>query len=484
MKNSNILVVRIIFLITIFLPIAETKVRYDFRSSIVKIYTTYTSPNYYRPWQVRGPYEIVGSGSIINGKRILTNAHVVSNASFIQVKRADRVNKYIAKVEFIAHDCDLAILKVEDETFFNGSISLEFGELPRLRDKVAVYGFPEGGEELCITEGVISRVEHRNYAHSNAYLLACQMDAAINPGSSGGPVIKDGKIIGVSFQAGRGENVSYMIPVVLINRFLKDIEDNKYDGIPDLCIWWNKLESPDLRQKYGLKDKDTGVIVEKVYSVSNICKVLQPDDIILSVDNVKIFNDGTIEFRKGERTSLLYVIQNKLLGEKVKFDILRNGKINTVEFTLDVGVNTWRLVPNPEYDKYPRYYIFGGFIFVPLTYNLINEWGSDSAPVSFYYHYHYSDPTEERKEIVVLLRVLSDEVNIGYQEYQHVILKSVNNEPVKSLNHLVELCEKSNVEYIEFKLENGERIVVNAQKCKDAKNRILNKYKISSDRYL
>ena len=77
-----------------------------------------------------------------------------------------------------------------------------------MRDKVAVYGFPTAGDEMSITEGVVSRIEQRNYAHSNANLLTCQIDAAINPGNSGGPVIKNDRIAGVAFQSSmRGENI-------------------------------------------------------------------------------------------------------------------------------------------------------------------------------------------------------------------------------------------------------------------------------------
>ncbi|MCX7715810.1 MAG: serine protease [Endomicrobia bacterium] len=456
----------------------------NIRNSIVKIYTTYSEPNYYRPWQMRGPYETVGSGVIIEGKRILTNAHVISNATFIQVKRAGKVEKYIAKVEYIAHDCDLGVLSVEDERFFEGRYFLSFGDMPKLQDKVAVYGFPKGGEELCITEGVISRIEHRHYTHSRAFLLTCQMDAAINPGSSGGPVIKDGKIVGISFQAGSGENISYMIPVVVIKRFFRDIQDKKYDGVPDLCIKWQSLENPDIREKYKMKKDYTGILVSQVFSVSKIYDVLKPEDIILSIDGVKIGNDGSVEFRKGERTSFLYIIQNKLLGEKIKFELLRDGKIIYIDYILDTPVNIWRLVPNPEYDVQAIYYIFGGFVFVPLTYNLINEWDSYEAPVSYKYHYEYATPQRDKKQIIVLLRTLADDVNTGYQHYRDTIVTSVNGRQVSSIEELIKECEGSQQKYIVFHTENGEKIILDREKAINAKERILKKYKIPSDRNL
>ena len=143
---------------------AQTNVK----ESIVKIYTVFKSHSYGEPWQMSGQMSRTGSGCIITGKRILTDAHVVADSTFIQVKRAGEAKKYTAEVKAVAHECDLAILKVTDDAFFSGITPVEFGALSEVRHKVAVYGFPRGGDELCITEGVVSRVEHQHYTHGGA----------------------------------------------------------------------------------------------------------------------------------------------------------------------------------------------------------------------------------------------------------------------------------------------------------------------------
>jgi S1-C subfamily serine protease len=153
----------------------------------------------------------------------------------VQVSRAYDPEKYMAYIEIVGHECDLAILRVKDKAFFEGLKPLSLGTLPKLRDDVAVYGFPTGGDKISITEGVVSRIEIQPYAHSDRNLLAVQIDAAINPGNSGGPVIQKGKIIGIAFQTNtEGENIGYMVPVPIIEHFLTDIEDGKYDGFPIL----------------------------------------------------------------------------------------------------------------------------------------------------------------------------------------------------------------------------------------------------------
>src|SRR6185295_2633818 len=123
--------------------------------SVVKIFTVAKRPNYLQPWDTGYQDNTTGSGAIIDGKRILTNAHVVSHQVFLQVRKVGDPKKYTAHVLFVAHDCELALLSVDDPSFFEGTVPVTFGDLPYQRDKVAAYGFPLGGDELSITEGVV-----------------------------------------------------------------------------------------------------------------------------------------------------------------------------------------------------------------------------------------------------------------------------------------------------------------------------------------
>ena len=169
----------------------------DIRDSMVKIYSVQIEPYYYDPWSMNRPTFSSGSGCVIEGRRILTNAHIVSDQSFIQVRRHGDAAKYTARVVAVSHAADLALITVEDETFFKNIVPLKLGDLPEVQQEVTVYGFPQGGDTLSITKGVISRIEHDAYAHSSIELLAVQIDAAINSGNSGGPVLVGNRVSGV-----------------------------------------------------------------------------------------------------------------------------------------------------------------------------------------------------------------------------------------------------------------------------------------------
>ncbi len=460
----------------------------DLNGSVVKIYTVFNSYDYDRPWQMVGQDSCSGSGCIISGKRILTNAHVVADQTFIQVKKAGDARKYTAKVEVVAHESDLALLRVEDETFFAGVSPIKIGNLASVRDRVAVYGFPEGGDELCITEGVVSRIEHSIYSHSFAKLLACQIDAAINGGNSGGPVIKGSRLVGVAFQSMSGgdvENIGYMVPAPVVKHFLLDISDGRYDGIPELGIYTQKMENPDIRLKYGMADTQTGVLVRKIDPDSPARGILQPEDVIMAMDGVDVESDRTVEFRRGERTDLSYLFQRKQINDSITVEILRQGKVSKIDLSLSKSSQFSRLVPYEQYDMAPTYCIVGGLVFQPLTVNYLKTWGAKwvfDAPDNLANHYFYKRRTDDRREIIVLTQVLADEHNVGYHDLKNRVILQVNDRKISTMNDLVAAFENNDGKYHIIVDERGHQIALDRHNVNLQSESILKRYRINSDR--
>ncbi|MBT8343852.1 MAG: trypsin-like peptidase domain-containing protein, partial [Sulfurovum sp.] len=324
----------IVLLSTLFLT-ASAQHENGTKEAIVKIYTNAKIPNYQEPWN-SSMRSSTGSGAIIEGGYILTNAHVVANQAFIEVQRYGQRKRYIAKVYAVSHQADLALLKVEEKAFFAGVKPLTFGALPSVEQKIVVYGYPMGGSTLSATIGVVSRLEHHAYAHSGESFLAVQVDAAVNPGNSGGPALSDGKIVGVVMQMiSKSQNIGYLVPVNMIKHFIEDMKDGKYDGFADLGLGTQKLENPAMRRYYGLDDNVSGKLIVKVVHNSSLAKSLQEGDILTAVDGHNVENDGTVEFRKHEFTHYQHFVDAYQMGEKVKLDIIRDKKHMQVEADLN-----------------------------------------------------------------------------------------------------------------------------------------------------
>ena len=447
---------------------------------VVKIYATTQSPDYDCPWQARTPSTSTGSGVVISGTEILTGAHVVANATFLRVQKSAHPNKGIARVKSICHDCDLALLEMEDTAFFEGIQPAELGELSELRDKVSVVGFPIGGEEISITEGVVSRIEVQQYSHSQCSFLAVTVDAAINRGNSGGPVFKGDKIAGIAFQKlSDADNIGEMVPTPLIRNFLKRARETKVVEMPAFGFVTQTLENPRLRKHIGLNDEESGVLITAVPYNNSSHGVLEEGDAILEVDGLPIANNGTVLFRNLYRTQFSVVLGEYALGDTIPLKILRGGE----RFTVNLVLKPKRyLVPRAKYDCLPTYFVYGGLVFQPLSRNLLVTWGDEwwnQAPADFIQCYYSGIPTKERQEVVLLTQILADQINVGYENLYNERIVSVNGQTIANMKDFVESLENAQ-DFIELKTSHEARIVLDVEAVQAANDRILKRYHIKS----
>ncbi len=457
------------------------------KGAIVKIYTTANLPDYFNPWRMFEVHNKRGSGAVISGNRILTNAHVIADQTFIQVRRYGAAKRHNARILAVSHEADLAILTVDDQRFFDGVKPLAVGDLPFPRQEVLVFGFPFGGDSLSITKGIMSRIEHQLYDHSSGYFLTGQMDAAINPGNSGGPVIINDQIVGVVMQnsnPGESENIGYMVPAPIVSHFLQDMEDGKYDGFPDLGIETQKMENPSLKDKHQVPQARTGVLVVHVHLGSPAENIIQKGDVLTAVDGYPIADDGTVEFRPKERTHYYYYIDRHQMGEKVELEVLRQGVPKTFSLPLNRIQREYLLVQPEQYDQLPRFYIFGGIVFSPLTKNLIKRWGGDwakSAPDEFLVE--MADwITPRKKEVVVAVQILAGDVNIGYHDLAAWIVTKVNGEPFSDFNQFYRLVRATETPFIVFENKKGYQLVIDRQKALQTHSEILSRHHVTQDR--
>jgi S1-C subfamily serine protease len=461
-----------------------------FAASVVRIEVTEQTPDYRSPWNAGRVSGGVGSGFIIEipgrCKRIVTNAHVVSNARFITVTREGVNHPFRAGTEFIGHDCDLALIAVEDPAFFEGTRPLSLGGIPPLESAVSVYGYPLGGERIGVTRGIVSRINNELYTHSGVDShLAIQIDAAINPGNSGGPVLQDGKVVGVAFQGYSGDvaqNVGFMIPAPVIKRFLADLSKGSYTGYTDLSVGIAPLLSSSARKALGVPVENSGVLVTDVHEKGSANGFLRKDDVLLAIDNHPIACDGRVDL-DGESVDMTEVVERKFDGEKVTFEVLREGKRIHEEFPLR-GAWPFRM-QSMAYDTAPRFLLHGGLLFQPLDRNLIEVAGNGDLRVrrtfdEFVERHLYL----KRPEYVVLSRILPDPVNADCDGLRTGIVDTINGVTIRSLNDVAAAFAQP-AKHDVIMLEGiGLPIVLKRADVLTANPRIMRNYGVTSDRRL
>ncbi|KAH0984794.1 hypothetical protein GBA52_011971 [Prunus armeniaca] len=452
--------------------------------AVVKVFCVHTAPNFSLPWQRKKQYSSSSSGFVIEGRRVLTNAHSVDHHTQVKLKKRGSDTKYLATVLAIGTECDIAMLTVSDDEFWEGISPVKFGCLPALQDAVTVVGYPIGGDTISVTSGVVSRMEILSYVHGSTELLGMQIDAAINSGNSGGPAFNDkGKCVGIAFQSLKhedAENIGYVIPIPVIMHFIEDYEKNgAYTGFPILGIEWQKMENPDLRMSMGMGPDQKGVRIRRIEPTSPESQLLKPSDVILSFDGVNIANDGTVPFRHGERIGFSYLVSQKYIGDNAVVKVLRNSE--TLEFNIKLAKHK-ELIPSHIEGKRPSYYIIAGFVFtaVSLPY-LRSEFGNlFDVPIKLLDKHLHAMAQSIDEQLVVVSQVLVADINIGYEDIVNNQVLTFNGMPVKNLKSLARMVENCDDEYLKFGLEYNQMVVLQTKIARAATLDILMTHCISS----
>jgi S1-C subfamily serine protease len=467
-------------------PIAPPKPNGPVQKSLVRITATSVEPDYKAPWNAGGLERGVGAGFVISGNRIMTNAHVVANSRYLTVERDGDPNKYPAKVQFIANDCDLAVITVPAPDFFKNMLPLQFGGIPALESTVSAYGYPIGGERMSVTTGIVSRIDFQLYTHSSVdQHLAIQISAQINPGNSGGPVMQDAKVVGVAFQGYSGDvaqGVAYMIPTPVIKRFLQDIGNGNYDEYPDLAITYAKLQNPAQRRFLGLKDDDRGVLVSSVVAAGPSDGILYPGDVLLAIDGHPIASDANVEL-DGEQAQFEEVVERKFKGDSAKLDVLRNKQPTTVSIKL---YKPWPYsVQGHSYDVRSRYVLYGGLLFQPLNLDMLEAYRTADLRVRHFFEYFVIDQLYlQHPDVIVLANILPDPINTYLAPYRGGIVDEVNGKKIRTLDELANALAESPEQLVIRMIGDGPPLVLNRKQVEAARERIKTRYNVLKEQNL
>jgi len=460
-------------------PIAPPQPNGPIQKSLVRITATEVAPDYRAPWNAGMIGRGIGAGFVIAGNRIMTNAHVVSNSRYLTVERDGDPNKYPAKVLFVAHDCDLALITV-DPSFFKNMIPLKLGGIPELESTVSAYGYPIGGERMSVTTGIVSRIDFQLYTHSSIdQHLAIQISAQINPGNSGGPVMQNAKVVGVAFQGYSGDvaqGVADMVPTPVINRFLQDVSDGHYDGYVDLGLTFAKLQNPAQRRYLGLKDDGRGVLVETVVSAGPCAKLLRSGDVLLSIDNHPIASDGNVDL-EGEHVEMPEVVERKFKGDQVKFEIWRDKQALSGSVQLDT-VPPY-LMQSHRYDVRPRYVVYGGLLFQPLSLDLLEAYQPQDLRLRHFFDFYVIDQLYlEHPDVIVLTNILPDPINTYLAAYRGGIVDEINGKKVRTLDDLAQMFAQPADRFVVNMIGDGPPLVLDPKQVEAARERIKERYNV------
>jgi len=448
------------------------------RNCVVQIIAQTAEVDILQPFKTPHQNGHCGTGFFISEREIVTNAHVADQAQFLWVK-IPALGKAIIDVELvgISHDRDLALLRVSDQGMsliknVLGDIKyLELGnsDLVHRVDEVLALGYPLGQSSLKSTTGVVSGREHiggRNLI---------QIDAPINPGSSGGPAMNlSGQVIGIT-NSGivAAQNVGYIIPVNELKMIVDDLRKTLLLKRPFLGVLYN-AGSQEMTEYLG-NPLPGGCYVIDVYEGAPLYKVgIKPGDMLYEINGhrVDIYGDLNVPWSEDKISIIDYVAMLEV-GQKVHVVFYRKGK--KIEHTFNFDLST----PAPVRKMYPgyediEYEVFGGMLIQPLTLNHIPALVNNAPGLAKYLKFE-----EQTKPALVVTHIVP---NSQAQRLEVVtegsIITEVNDKKVTMLDELRAVLKKAGSDkFIRVKTADGVFFVLSYPKVLDETEKLASIYK-------
>jgi serine protease Do len=270
----------------------------------------------------------------VPGTLVITNNHVINGA------KADQITVHLADDKIYRPtkvwadpESDIAALKLDAD----GLLPAPLADSDKAREGnwVLAFGSPFGLNRT-VTHGIISARDRGQVSLGSTIRIKdfLQTDAAINPGSSGGPLVNlDGEVVGINTaiasHSGSNSGVAFAIPINLVKRVVKQLYDKGAVARGYLGVHLAQtLEATDA-VKLGL-DRAQGALVESVYADTPAAAAgLRANDVILSVDGVPIRNEN----------HLINHIAALPVGSRVKLQVWRDRRAAAVE----AMVGDWNL---------------------------------------------------------------------------------------------------------------------------------------------
>lgn len=277
------------------------------------------------------PVEESGSGVIVkidgvSSHLIITNNHVISGAPANQITvhlADDRV--FRPTQVWTDPESDIAVIKID----LDNLIPAVLADSDKAREGIWVLAFGSPfGLNRTVTHGIISARDRGQVSLGSTIRIKdfLQTDAAINPGSSGGPLVNmDGEVVGINTaiasHSGSNSGVAFSIPMNMVKRVAKQLVDKGTISRGYLGVQLSSALEGTEAIKLGM-EKAQGALVEAVYPETPAAAAgLRVSDVIMDVDGVPIRNEN----------HLINMIAAMPIGQKVKLRVWRERRATTID---------------------------------------------------------------------------------------------------------------------------------------------------------
>lgn len=459
------------------------------KQSLVYLEVSSSSYDLSQPWKQGEISTNSACACAVGPYEILTLAESVEDASYVQAKTYGRSAYVPATVKIVDYEYNLCLLQLDKKSMDAPLTPLSFKELYPKGKQLTAYWL-SSGNHLTTARMTLDRAEMKQSFVSFVNTLTYFVTNVSRPFGDGQVCFYENDAIGIA--AWGSESDAGIIPAEMINRFLTNCKKEGYNGFATAGFRTSALLDPAMRQYLKVPDDiKHGVYVSDVFTLGTGSKELKQGDVILSINGHQLNPYGRYEHPDYKRISFHHILSLTPDGSIIPFEILRDGKITTVDITAENIKSDNMLIPYYLYDEQPEYVVVGGYIFQKLNRDYLTMWGSNMRGQAPPHLYHYErdlsfKPSDKRKDVIILSYVLPAEINLGYQQLSRLVVDSVNKKKIASMKEFAQAVNSTdNNDSIEITFEmDSPTLIIPKEPLKAADKNIAQLYGITQLRHI
>ncbi len=448
-------------------PVAEETAP-ELTASVVRINSTSQAWNPGQPWEKTSPSNLRSLGAIVAPGQVLTTGEMVADATYLELESPDGSRTAQAKIVAVDYEANLALLTVKSEddreVFFKDTKPLTLAKPPVIGDVLSIFQVEDNGTTL-LTNGTLQSVDVSESFLPGQSFLTYMVKASMQSAASSFtlPVVRDGALSGILMSYDSDDQLSDVLSVDVISRFLTNAQDGTYEGFPSLGIGASRTEDPSFRKFLKLQPEQGGLYIGKVRKggAADLAGI-KVGDVLLSAAGHAIDQRGYYQHPHYGSLFWGHIVRGeKSTGEEITLNILRDGEPMEIAATLTREEPMDRLVPDYQFDRAPNFLVKGGFIFQELSRPVLEAFGEDwstRAPLNLLDAFENPETFEGKaKRVIFLSGAIPTPATVGYERLRHLIVKKVNGVEIGSMKTLIEAFGKPNADglhSIEFMEEN------------------------------
>jgi S1-C subfamily serine protease len=458
--------------------------------SVVEIHVMVQNPDPVMPWRRQSPYIRRGFGAVIDKGRVITLESLVRNQVMVELRRARSGVKTAVRVAEADPQIGVAILEWDPAPALADLKPLALSTQTPTNADVTIIQFDDTGS-IQSDQAHVNEILVAPLPDTPNSMLTFRALSSLNTGDRGAPVLYRNELAGLVLQSERSSQTCRILPAAVLRRFLEDVKTPPYRGVAVAGFSWTPLIDPVKRAYRGADPTDVGGGIEVVSTLSGTpaAGVLKPGDILLEWDGFDLDSQGYYDDPEFGRLLLPYLISGRgRPGISVSLRVLREGESRDVNLTLSRRQDAEALIPDNYGSTQAEYLMECGLVFRELGGDYLrasgDKWMIQGNPrLVYYFLTRAQSPEHPGDHIVILVGVLPDAVNVGYQHIRDAVVTAVNGESIRNLADMFRIVDRDGGLRRITLLSSGQDIVLDTKERQAANQRLAKLFRIPALRH-